>query len=240
MLSLVPGPWSNDIAKSSPGMLFSAASIYAVMLAKLGKQTTYVNQQKRILNAQADNLDAIANDVFGPGNFPRRLTVNGTALVAETDPIFSVRLAAAIIAPNNTILAVQNAVQSYLTAGYAAAVALNAQVLGLDTAGGLDTWGALDGRPNTLPPIPVCSVFDIQSNPTLSASVGLIAGDFCVLFTYGGLNAQGMFLNYAKLNFAYLVPDKLQIIPPLNSALAGIVQATKAQGMRPIYADNRG
>ena len=221
-------------------MLFSAASIFAVMLAKLSKQVAYVNQQKRILSSQADNLDSIANDVFGSGNFPRRLTVNGLALVAETDPIFAARMAAAIIAPNNTLLAIQTAVQSYLTVGYAAAVALNAQVLGLDTAGGLDTWGALDGRSSTLPPIPACSVFDIQSNPALATSVGLIAGDFCVLFTYGGLNAAGMFLNYAKLNFAYLVPDKLQIIPPLNSALAGIVQSTKAQGMRPIYADNRG
>lgn len=238
LFAVFPVPWAGDPAYNSTGTLFALASVYAYSIAKLRAATTYTNAQKRISTAFGDNLDAISNDIFGPNVFPRRYVVAGLNIVREADGSFRTRILAAIVAPNNTLVAIQNAVASYLVTGYAADVAANVQTIGLDATGGLDSRGALDGVSSTVPVIPSVLVYDLQSNPVLSARSNLQPGQFVVGFYYGGLTFSGLFLDYSRLDYSYMIlPASKIITPPIG--VSKLVNSVKATGMQPVYVDNR-
>lgn len=92
--------------------------------------------------------------------------------------------------------------------------------IAVDTQGGLDTQGGMDISSPAFNPATVI-VFDTQSNPTLAASVGLTAGQFCVYFQYPGYSDA-----------------LIHVIGAYSNILAQFVNAVKAEGTTAVYASN--
>jgi hypothetical protein len=242
---LLPQSWFSDGALKPGGNTYALMNSLAVPLQTSKEQIDYVGLQKRLLTATDTNLEAIANDFFGPGGFPRgTVLVNGN-FQAETDASYALRIQQAVIAGRNTLYAIQTRVQSYLNDFYQASEALNAQLLGADSAGGIDSYGALDGRPQDVPELPTVVCFDIQSNPKMAAKVGLTSGQFCVLFSYGGLTQSGFFLGRSHVSRetgggTMLLNPVIRVLPgPLTPSVGALVNSIKATGFQPVYADNR-
>jgi len=242
LIQVFPGPWAGEAAYQPGGNLYAILYMFATVLAETNDQLAYVDLQKRIATATDTNLEAIANDFFGPG-YTRSLILapSGTYLIPETDAVFSQRIRTDIVAPKNTLAAIAAKVNEYLQTYYTAEVVGEQNLLGLDTAGGVDTIGALDGRPNDLPRIPIATAFDLQSNPTLAATVGLTTSQFCILLTYGGLVKEGWFLGQSYLGQnTYIINPSIQVISPPTDELDAVVEAAKAYGFQQVYADDRG
>jgi hypothetical protein len=94
--------------------------------------------------------------------------------------------------------------------------------LGLDSGYGyLDTThGGIDSaaQPESMPTI---EVFDLQSDPTTSALLGLPKGKFCIYFKYDGYNQPP------------------QVMATIDSALDFLVGIVKPAGIPPVYATNK-
>ena len=101
----------------------------------------------------------------------------------------------------------------------------------------------------------MCTAFDNQSNPQLAAAVSLVPGEFCLLFSYGGLQKYGFWLNHSFINEegagtgddfvdpsgSFVVNPQIQVLDAApTSALAALVESVKPFGFKPVYADNRG
>jgi hypothetical protein len=87
----------------------------------------------------------------------------------------------------------------------------------LDTGGGfLDTVTT-----SIISAYPTVEVFDVQSNPMLSASVGItpMSAKFCVYFKYPGAS-----------------DSSIGVIEPYDQLLTQIVGLWKAAGTTPVYA----
>lgn len=244
LITLLPQSWFSDSALNPGGNLYALMTALALPLVASKQQIDYAMLQTRLLKATDTNLEAIAADFFGP-SYGRGLQLVANNFVPETDYSFARRIQNDVIAPRNTLAAIQARVQSYINQFYLATSALNSQLLGMDTAGGLDSWGALDGRPNNLPALPQVTAFDLQSNPKLAASISLQPGQFCLLFSYGGLRTAGFFAGRSHVSRetgggTFLLNDVIHVLPaPLTPALGALVNGIKATAFQPIYADNR-
>lgn len=235
----IPRAWFSDAALVLGGNTYALLNAVATAPTSIKAAMDYHKLQTRIATATDQNLEAIAQDFLGLG-YPRYSLYNGKDLVPETDPQYSQRIRNNIVAPQNTLAAIQSAVTQYLNTLYIEESVSNVRLLGLDTAGGVDTWGGLDGRSKSTPNVPLCTTFDRQSNPKLSAKIGLTPGQFCVLFTYGGLNMDGFILGRTHVGMAsHLLNGVINIVQPLTSSLSNIVEQTKAHGTQAVYADNR-
>lgn len=251
LTSLLPQSWFADTALLTGGNTYELMRTAANPLTFVKTQIDYATKQARLLSSTDTNIEAIGNDFFGAG-YIRGNILTGTTISPEADASFSKRLSYDVVGPKNTLAAIQTRVQTYLNQFYQATVALNSSLLGLDSAGGLDTIGATDGRSNNVPVLPVVYAFDIQSNPKLATKVGLTAGQFCLLFQYGGLQKQGFFVgrsylgregaptNRAVGGGTFLLSPTMKVLPgALTPAMAALVNSIKATGFQPVYADNR-
>jgi hypothetical protein len=83
-------------------------------------------------------------------------------------------------------------------------------------------------------------VFDLQSNPTLAAQVGIVDGDgkFCVLLPSTTNHALAFFVNRSYLNRnSYLIAlGEASVATDVDPNIIDIVNRTKVGGYRPIYA----
>lgn len=244
LASLLPKSWFADTALQPGGNAYAVLNTVATPLQNLKSQVDYLNLQKRLMTATDTNLEAIAFDFFGAGYTRGTVLVNGK-FQPESDASFAKRIQQDVISPRNTLASIQSRSQAYLNEFYQATVAANDQILGADAAGGLDTWGALDGRADSIPEIPTVYCFDRQSNLKMANLVGLTSGQFCVLFSYGGLSQGGFFLGRSHVSRetgggTFLLNPKVRILPgPLTPALGALVNSIKATAFQPVYADNR-
>jgi hypothetical protein len=240
LISLFPQSWADSTAynPATGGLATLFGGVSATHDALLS-ESAYVSLQTRLLTSTDDNLEQRALDYLGAG-FGRTEVLVGNNLVLETDAEYAQRIQKAIIESKVTVAGIQQLVQEYIDTYYLVDSVLNVRLLGLDVEGGLDTWGGLDGRAISTPPLPKVTVFDLQSDPAKSAIVGLTDSQFCLLFTYGGLTLNGFFAGYTYLSkTSYLADTNIRVLPPLSPGLAAFVNSIKAVGTVPVYADNR-
>lgn len=255
LVAMLPQSWADPAAFQPGGGIYAIMQAAGTTFTSLYAAVQYVRAQSRLLTATGQNLEAIANDFFGYGNFPRGIEFVGGQNIPEPDASYAYRIQQNLIAPRNTLAAIQNRVQLYLNDFFQSYESLNSRLLGLGTAGGLGTWGRLGGQGQDVPIIPTCTAFDIQSNPYLAGVVGLTTGEFCLLFTYGGLQKYGLWLGHAFLGAtgagtggsevdpsgSFLIQPNIEVLDAAPTPdLAALVQSCKPCGMKPVYADNRG
>jgi hypothetical protein len=243
LLSLLPTAWFSDEAIAPGGNLY--AILYGAGLIEhqhLG-QLQYQSLQTRIATAMDTNLEAIANDFFGVGQFPRLLSIVSDVYVPETDSAYSARIRTELLAPQSTIAAIQAAVNLYIADVYSLATSQGV-AMDYDTEGGLDTYGYYDNSivGDLARGVPTGTVFDIQSNPVFAAQINLQPGQFAIFFSFPlNLDREGFFLNHGFLNRgSYLITNSLVVGQPLSPALAAIVAEVKAEGFQPVWAYQQG
>jgi len=242
VISLLPRPWFSDEALAPGGLtyavLYGAASVFNLHLGQL----QYWLPQTRIATATDSNLEAIANDYFGTGNFPRYVVASGGTYTPESDAAYSLRIREALLAPQNTLEAIRRVVQDYIDNVYGLATSVGVN-MNNDTQGGLDTYGYFDAHFATLLSrgTPTVRVFDWQSDPMSAAEVDLLFGQFCIFFTFASsLPQEGFFLNHSYTNRGYYLLSPTIAGGPLTPQLGALVQAVKATGLQPLWVYARG
>lgn len=234
ILALFPKRWSSSDAKTSNlGILASIPQTTGISLAGVYNEVAYVKLQTRLLTTTDTNLDGKSSDYFGFGNFLRGYV--------EADPAFALRIQQRLIAPLPTIAGIQEIVSGVILAGAQAAIL---QPMALDEQGALDEFGSLDGGTltNLAQGLPTITVFDYQSNPSLSVLVGLTpnAGQFAILFNFpNALSASNWFagVSFAGVN-TFAGSPSYQIMSSPSPGISAIVNAIKAAGTTPVYVSN--
>lgn len=266
LISLFPPSWADSSEFQPGGGVYAVFNAIAAVFTFAYNSIVYTQLQTRLLTATGTNLEAIADDFFGVGVFPRGqvLDLALSTFIPQSDAAYATSIQAAVIGPQNTLLAIQTQLQAYLNEEFQVDATQNFELIGLDSSGGLDIFGYLDGVPQNVLPIPSVSVFDRQSSPKLAAQVPLTSGQFCILFTYGGLRTAGFFLGSINplLNAeggtpsgtflsgadgvplptgpSYLLNPGINLLSgALTPQMAALVQRIKAIGFQPVYADNR-
>lgn len=239
LLECFPTIWAGNPAIQTGGGLYALMAGLAVLHDQIDQQIQYTAKQARLMTATDNNLEVIASDYLGAG-FGRTKILQGTNLVAEDDPSYRSRIQAQVIEEQITIKGIQERITQYVKTYAFVDAVLSKKLLGLDATGSLDAWGALDGQPVSTPPLPQITVFDIQSDPRRAAQVGLTAREFCISFFYGELDIYGWQIGRKYLGRStFLLTPGLRVIPAPTTALDAYVNSIKAQGTKPVYADDR-
>jgi hypothetical protein len=233
--ALIPTIWFGNNATvktgipATNGIQLSITEGLGSGLAFNYQQIQYARLQTRLATTTDTNLDQASLDYFA-GALPRNL--------GESDSAYSTRIRLQIVSPLGTIPAITNAVKAYLNYNPGALQASIYQLFGLSTQGGLGTRGGLIAFTPAAIIVPQVYVFDQQSDPILSAKLGVAPPQFCVLLLYNAGKASGFFAGRSFAGRDYLVNAKLQLGPALTTALDTIVRATKAEGTIPLYGCN--
>lgn len=241
IVSLLAAPWWGSDSLVFGGNTYGLAEVLGTPFVAVKKLINKVGGDFRLQSAQGSAVDAIADDLFGVGAFPRGYTYVNGAFQLIDDATYATLIRNNLTLPINTIAGITARVQVYLQYYYQEQAAQDRQLLGLDTSGGLDSWGALDGGASQLPPLPSVEVFDLASDPVKSASIGLTDSQFCVYFKYGSPKSEPMYAGSSYVGRSnYSVGAKIRVIPALTAELGALVNSIRAQGMQPVYADDMG
>lgn len=244
--ALFPVPWRSTAALTVSGPAATNGILGSLMqgigygLASVWAQLVYAKMQTRLATATDTNLDAASVDFFGAGLFPRA--------TGEPDRAYQARIQAALFydctipgitrlvqmflanftnaAPNQLLMGFDTQGGADTAAGIDDPVAPTqnapAQMMSMDTSGGVDTWGVLDvAAPQG--ELPTVIVFDQQTNPTLCAAVTptpIVAPSF------------GIYLQYA--NYA----NTPKVVAPPSPILAALVNLYRATPCIPVYCAN--
>ena len=233
--ALFPNPWTSTAANTNTGNPQTSGIFYALTrgagdnLATAYQQMQYVKNQTRLASATEINIDNASIDLFGSLQ-PRQ--------PLESDLNFATRMRQTLIAPLGTVQGIQQVVASYIGYNPGALQGSIYQLFGLDTSGGLETFGGLDGFNAQSVILPKVYVFDQMTDPVLAAKLNIVPPQFCVLLLYNAGNAPGLYAGRSYAGRDYMVNAKLRLGPPLTSALATLVNASKVPGSTAIYGSN--
>jgi hypothetical protein len=243
LLNLVPVLWLNDTARAQGGNAYAVGMGYSGVLNWLDQEAQVLLAMQRLQSSTGSDLDSWAMDFFG-GQFGR--------LTGQPDASWSAMIRAILTTPKGTVAGIQaiiNVFWPYIllqlglpnfaedtgyggedtaTGGEDVTQTYTApspnQAIGEDNFGGEDTTVGFEDAPSPgfLPPNPI--VFDAQTNPTLASliSPAIVTTQF------------GVYLQYPSYSDSLIRP-----VLPQSTLLANLVNAWKAAGYTPIYAQNR-
>jgi len=238
--------WAHLQRREWPHARFADAPANVDLLARwLGVALTSIDLQTRILLASIRLGSCTGTQVDAWAR--RYLGLYLIRFSGELDPFFVTRITALLSSPRCTLAAIALVAEAWLASvGSLAAPTASAQ----DIQGAQDIAGQQDFEPTatggsggldfaqdvlgaqdiqggqdvgTLPDVvPTILTFDLQSDPTRSAQVGLVANQLCVELVYANRN------------------NPARVIGAPSGGLDDMVQLVKAGGYQPVYADNRG
>lgn len=247
-VGLLPKEWFSSSAITGGGVLYAFMSGELVNLPFHKTQVNYAALQTRLITATDNNLDLIANDFFGTGQFPR-------IPFTESDDSYRLRIKLAIGAPKTTIPAIQAAVDYYFLNQYqppAGSPRPTALVFDAMTGpgalaqnyspGGNGFWYLNQGTVGFLGRSSY--LFNGGRSP-LFYELGLYPPEFVVLISVPMPSDTPWFLNRDPVGFlgrsSYLVNTNDIIIysDSPDAGLKAIVDEEKAAGTIPVYASQR-